>query len=239
MSTVANKHVPRERSKTEPVDGLTQSNWYIGWTRVIALTIAVVSAMFLSFGWLDELVCRRVTIEQMSGDFRKMFTLFELFGHGTGVLVTCLLVAFLDAEGRAKAKRIFLVCFSTGVATIVLKQFFIRTRPSVFLETISAGQTASTAIASKVPLSHPLTQEHGFFHDGVHSFPSGHTAMAFAMAFCLAQFYPRGRWVFAGIAVMVGAQRIVGQAHYISDVLAGACVGVAIAWAITRLTLKR
>ena len=175
----------------------------------------------------------------MHGDFKKMFSLFELFGHGTGVVVVCLLVATLDAEGRAKAQRLFLTCLGTGLAVICLKPFFIRTRPSVYLEAIKAGQSATTGIAFEAPVNQGLPLEHGFFHDAVHSFPSGHAAIAFAMAFCLSQLYPRGRWIFAGIAVMVGMQRIVGQAHYISDAVAGACVGFAVAWAITRLTLKR
>ena len=175
----------------------------------------------------------------MHGDFKKMFSLFELFGHGTGVVIACLLVASLDAEGRAKAQRLFLICLGTGLAVICLKPFFIRTRPSVYLEAINSGQPATTLIAFEPLVNQVLPLEHGFFHDAVHSFPSGHAAIAFAMAFCLTQFYPRGRWVFAGIAVMVGTQRIVGQAHYLSDTIAGACVGFGVAWAITRLTLKR
>ena len=241
MSFVTDNQIPRESLKTAPAQGRSQSQsvWKNDWTRVLVHAIVVVLALCLSFAWLDEVICRRLTIEGMQGDFRKMFSLFELFGHGTGVVVTCLLVAYLDADGKSKAQRLFLVCLGTGLATISLKPFFVRMRPSVYLEAFNAGHTATTGISLATPVNHSPALDHGFFHDAIHSFPSGHAAMAFAMAFCLAQFYPRGRWVFTGIAVMVGAQRIVGQAHYISDAVAGACVGVAMAWAITRLTLKR
>jgi membrane-associated phospholipid phosphatase len=58
------------------------------------------------------------------------------------------------------------------------------------------------------------------------SFPSGHTAMAFATAACLAHLLPRWTILFFVIAVAVGGERICENAHYFSDVIAGAGIGV-------------
>lgn len=62
------------------------------------------------------------------------------------------------------------------------------------------------------------------------SFPSGHTAQAFAAATFLAEEYGSTyRWmpyVAYGIASCVGGLRIANNRHYVSDVLMGAGVGI-------------
>jgi membrane-associated phospholipid phosphatase len=70
------------------------------------------------------------------------------------------------------------------------------------------------------------------------SLPSAHAATAVGLALALAALYPRGRWLFASFAVLAGLQRIEAQAHFASDVLAGAAVGcmVGAAWQWSRFT---
>jgi len=62
------------------------------------------------------------------------------------------------------------------------------------------------------------------------SFPSGHTAQAFAAATFLNEEYKeRFKWmpfVSYGIASGIGALRIANNKHYISDVLVGAGIGI-------------
>ncbi len=63
----------------------------------------------------------------------------------------------------------------------------------------------------------------------VRSFPSGHSATAAAMAFALTRLYPRGRFIFALIAVLACSQRIASRSHYPTDVLAGVTIAAFIA----------
>jgi membrane-associated phospholipid phosphatase len=67
------------------------------------------------------------------------------------------------------------------------------------------------------------------------SFPSGHTVTAFALATAFSFLYPRLRVLAFLIAVMIGLSRVVLTAHYLSDVIEGAVVGVICSLAIKYL----
>lgn len=62
------------------------------------------------------------------------------------------------------------------------------------------------------------------------SFPSGHTAQAFLAATMLHRtFGERSVWISVGaysVAAATGAMRILNNAHWLTDVLAGAAVGI-------------
>ena len=57
--------------------------------------------------------------------------------------------------------------------------------------------------------------------------PSGHATTAFAAAVAVALLWPRLRVPMLIYAFLIAASRVVLDAHYVSDVLAGAAVGVA------------
>jgi undecaprenyl-diphosphatase len=67
----------------------------------------------------------------------------------------------------------------------------------------------------------------GIFDEPNLSFPSGHTCLAFATATTLAICIPRSRWrwAFYALAAVVGIERVAENAHYVTDVIAGAALG--------------
>jgi undecaprenyl-diphosphatase len=64
------------------------------------------------------------------------------------------------------------------------------------------------------------------------SFPSGHTTLAFATAACLAINVPKWKWLFYAVAAVTAAERVGENAHYLSDVIAGAGVGTLSAYLV-------
>jgi membrane-associated phospholipid phosphatase len=61
---------------------------------------------------------------------------------------------------------------------------------------------------------------------GFASFPSGHTSNAFAIATVLASKHPHKKWLYYALAAGVGYARMQKQAHFGSDVFAGAVIGI-------------
>jgi undecaprenyl-diphosphatase len=60
------------------------------------------------------------------------------------------------------------------------------------------------------------------------SFPSGHTMTAFSIALVISYFYPSLEAVLFFLALSIAVSRIVLGMHYLSDVLAGVVLGVAL-----------
>jgi undecaprenyl-diphosphatase len=66
------------------------------------------------------------------------------------------------------------------------------------------------------------------------SFPSGHATSVFAVATALASSYPALRWPLYGLAAAIALGRVYLARHYLSDVIAGAFIGFAIASLLVR-----
>jgi membrane-associated phospholipid phosphatase len=79
-----------------------------------------------------------------------------------------------------------------------------------------------SAYAFRAFSDHPLSSR-GF------GFPSSHVVVAFGAAAILSRMFPRGRIVWYAAAVGCAVSRLLAHAHYLSDVVAGAIIGVGVA----------
>ena len=64
------------------------------------------------------------------------------------------------------------------------------------------------------------------------SFPSGHATGAFAAAMVFATYDPKRKWFYFAAATVISYSRIYLYCHYFFDVVAGAALGMAIAWVL-------
>ena len=115
-----------------------------------------------------------------------------------------------------RAMFLFDVAAVSGIASQVLKHLFGRARPRLY-DTVGAFHFDVFAI-----------------HATYASFPSGHAVTAFAMATAILFLSPRWGWPLLALAALVGVSRVAIGAHYVSDVLAGAALGVASALLLRR-----
>ncbi|MDD3289013.1 MAG: phosphatase PAP2 family protein, partial [Alphaproteobacteria bacterium] len=115
-----------------------------------------------------------------------------------------------------------------------------------FFTSVTAAGIACTIIKKLIGRSRPkLLDQQGIFdfnimsfgHDW-NSFPSGHTTNIFAAAMAIGILFPRTRpWLFP-FAATVGLSRVIINAHYLSDVVAGAFLGVLMVIAAHKWLMK-
>lgn len=69
-------------------------------------------------------------------------------------------------------------------------------------------------------------------HAGGGSFPSGHAALAFAVATAVSFYYPKTSIFFFLAAFSISISRVAAGVHWPTDILGGAFIGIASAWLI-------
>jgi len=66
-----------------------------------------------------------------------------------------------------------------------------------------------------------------------HSMPSGHAMLSFMAAYVLSSAFGKPA-LFYGIAALIAVSRVYVGVHYLSDVIAGALVGIAVGFVLVR-----
>lgn len=116
-----------------------------------------------------------------------------------------------DAYAKLKNSNAFLVFCSlilSGIVVEVLKFIIGRARPIFFDE---------FGIVGFFP---------GTFEWAFNSMPSGHTALSFAGLVMLGMLMPRFKILTWGLAILIGLSRVAIGAHWPTDVLLGAFIGM-------------
>jgi undecaprenyl-diphosphatase len=140
---------------------------------------------------------------------RLMYFVTVIMSGGFGWVLGLIIAAVLNRRrGRQALLQVVPpLWFATMTVEYPIKYYFRRRRP--FIDVVQA-----IAVGRK---------------PGTFSFPSGHSAAAFAGAWLLRRHYPRLAALWYAIAAVVGFSRIYLGAHYPGDVLSGALSGTAIA----------
>ncbi len=136
---------------------------------------------------------------------------YHILAFGTGYIAGRLTGSEKMTEVSREGLQSFLI---SGITVITLKSLFGRARPYM----------------NEGPLSfHPLNLDNDY-----HSFPSGHTIVAFSAASVISSNF-RNPAVYAisySLATGVAMARIYKDKHWFSDVLMGAALGGVIGWIV-------
>ena len=178
---------------------------YMKW-RVVALWGVVLVLALLIDG----------TVAREARHWRELVLGSEVFheikegGHVGMTLVICVLLATLH---RDRWRAVSLLVLSVVIVSLLRYPIALATariRPIVHVD----------------PFSFFNFDTPGFWHGRNLSFPSGHASLAFASAAALTYLVPRGRMLFFAAAGLVALERVLESAHYVSDVVAAALLGM-------------
>jgi membrane-associated phospholipid phosphatase len=129
-----------------------------------------------------------------------------------GIAFCFILVLISDYRLKKRRSKVLLyICICVAISIIIgdgLKYLLGRHRPVMLFD-------------------HNLYGLHFFSSEwALNSSPSGHTIRAFSLLTALSMLYRRFTVVFILIALLIGASRVAVTAHYPSDVLFGAFIGI-------------
>ena len=178
---------------------------------------AVLAVLTVPAMTLDLPLARLCAENGLPGDLRKGLNLMEGYSHGIGVGIICLTVFVLDRSRRRYVWRLAGCAIASGLMANAAKCLIARSRPVGF----DLSQPISTSFGAWLP----AWNVHDWDHP-LQSFPSGHTATAVGLTVGLIRMYPQGRQLFVAFAVLAAFQRMAASAHYLSDTVAGAAVGL-------------
>lgn len=185
--------------------------------------IAIIASIFVAgFLLVDPLVLGLV--RQFDDATRHVFRGVTDLGKSGWILVPAGLAAvglhlFRRREHRPRRSAVaglllqavlflFTAVAATGIASSLLKNILGRARPK-FFEQVGSFEFE--------PFS--------FVYDFA-SFPSGHATTVFTLAASLAIFWPKARILLFTAAAWIAATRFLIGSHYLTDVVAGAFLGL-------------
>jgi undecaprenyl-diphosphatase len=178
-----------------------------------ALLLVALGAAF----WLDPIVYGWTSWWQ-SPALDALVGVVNPIGSGVTLLVVCMALTLLSgprwprlAEAGWLGALAFMVA---GMTELGLKLLVGRPRPA-----LGAGGVALAG---------------SFIPTDLDSFPSGHATSVFAVATVVATFYPRLRLPLFMLAAAVALGRVYLGRHYVSDILAGALLGLVVATLVVR-----
>jgi membrane-associated phospholipid phosphatase len=193
------------------------------------LAAAAIAVVILGLLGLDDWFYHHVSLKLETKDRpfdRDFYTITKpfwfacryAFAHIIGATFIFAVVLLAHPKGARAAAGGALCVLVVALAANLAKSVFGRMRPNE-----ADGHLDFAPLGSKL-----------FSFESV-SFPSGEAAMAFALACVLARLAPRWKAAFYVAASLAAVSRLVNGAHYLSDVVAGALLGVVLAGVVYRL----
>lgn len=167
---------------------------------------------FIIFQWLNSWVGSSWVV-----DWGILFRAKYLWYIVVFVIMLFPLLTFLSRFKTYRKKNIELLIFS--LVSAVVSRFFI-TELIRFFYSRPRPFEALGGVIQFIPVNWLIS------HSSGGSFPSGHAALAFAVAMSVYFYYPKTSILFFLAAFSISVGRVAAGLHWPSDIVGGAIVGI-------------
>lgn len=179
-------------------------------------------ALFCAALLVDRPVAQRISENPL---YRRAWFVYVIKAPGNFLftIAVCILLVRYHRRAWRAAAPLLIAAPLGGLAYLLLKWMVGRRRPVIAVEPFNF---------------HPFARGiEGLVHaEAGLCFPSGHAALVFATAVCLSAAIPRWSVAFFALAFLVAIERVLENAHYLSDVVAGAGLGILCGWIALRMS---
>lgn len=224
---------------------LTANN-EIKWRKMVV--VAVITAMLVACGviWFDKPLF--LFLRQFDCEVWRWFdAIFDakvwIFGSFVAVLVFCI-------KKCVKTDCGFLKCANRLNFSAFLHNFLVNIKTNnaflIFCSVLGAGvvvKVLKTFIGRARPIFFEALDMTGFFPPSLdwafNSMPSGHTTVSFAGLVMIGMLAPKYKVLTWTLAIIIGVSRVAVGAHWPSDVILGAFIGMAFADIVKWYLLKK
>jgi membrane-associated phospholipid phosphatase len=213
----------REPMTTRPASTVLRS-WI-----ALAVFFVIAAGATMATRYVDVLLMRgrfALMHDKTSGVLQQFLGGLRNFGEFVTPLIAIAIIATYDRRRRVIIWALVLSQAAAWIGYQAPKALIGRYRPLAAIDHLAPLDRLSERS------TWTSSQETLNMREEIRSFPSGHTAAAFALATVLAAFYMRLRWLVWLLAIGCGVSRVLTADHWPCDVVAGAAIGTVMAWLV-------
>jgi membrane-associated phospholipid phosphatase len=190
------------------------------------------AALFVLLLPLDGPISRALRAIPIRGDVRREIESLQQYGQTVSTIIVAVAIWLQDPRHRRALANWAAAWAVAAVCVFLAKGLIGRPRPQYGDPLYFLGPLGQYPVSRAVN-GHPVGVRHAWeFWSGISSdlwsMPSSHTAYAACMGVFVSHLYPRLRPLMLALVVFVGVARVVTGAHYPTDVVVGAALGLAV-----------
>jgi undecaprenyl-diphosphatase len=146
-----------------------------------------------------------------SASIVEFFSYVTLLGETLSIIFIGIVMSIFIIREKRRLLPLWATIFTVFVVMFVMKSLIDRPRPFEFMQVASIVNTSLS------------------------SFPSGHAMAVFSLVPFALILWPKYSYGFWTVATLIAFSRVYLQVHYLSDIVAGAFIGYAVAVIYTHL----